>query len=81
MTLLDYAAFAFLVLGLAIRISTSGRYIDAYWKVYRSHPTRTWMFHGVSDAEVERLRRFAASGSVLMIVGVLILLFSAVTRS
>ena len=81
MTLVDYAAFAFLVLGLAIRIATSGRYIDAHWKAFRAHPTRMWMFHTVADPEVERLRRFAASGSVLMIVGVLFLLFSAITRA
>ncbi len=80
MTLLDYAAFAFLVLGLAVRIATSRSYIGAHWKAYGAHPGRMWMFHSVSNPEVERLRRYAAFGSVLMIVGVLLLLVAAIAR-
>jgi hypothetical protein len=72
-TWLHLAAVAFVLVGIGIRIVTYNRYMEAHVHRYRKVPPRGWLWTGVDDPAVERLRRIMAGGSVLAIVGLVFL--------
>ena len=79
MTLLYWLALASLGVGAVIRFATSRRYLDAHAKRYGSAPSRGWLWTGVDDPEVERLRRIMALGSAFLIASGVLFIVNLLT--
>ncbi|MBI3751902.1 MAG: hypothetical protein HY263_09645 [Chloroflexi bacterium] len=74
------AALALLIVGLAIYVPASGRFMRDYQGRYGRVPPRTWMLRSVDDAEIERWRRYAAASLVVNLVGVMLVFATASAR-
>ena len=71
---LNLPAIVLVLVGIAIRLWVSGRYLEAHARVYRSAPPRGWLWTSVDDRETEKWRRVMALGTVLTIAGLVLLL-------
>ena len=71
---LNMPAIVLVLVGIAIRLWVSGRYLEAHAKAYGSAPPRGWLWTSVADRETEQWRRVMALGTVLTIAGLVLLL-------
>ena len=60
--------------GLAIRISTTRRFLELYRERYKEFVPRSWMFKRLDDPEVEKARLRPVVGNLLVLAGTLVIL-------
>jgi hypothetical protein len=68
------AAIALVLVGLGIRLATYRSYMEAHVHRYGGIPPRDWLRRPVDDPAVEALRRRMAAGSLLAILGLVLLI-------
>ena len=73
MNLLHVAAVALVLVGIGIRLVTYRQYMEAHFQRYGNVPSRGWLWTPADDPAVERLRRIMAAGSLLAILGLVVL--------
>ena len=67
------------LIGIAIRLMTWRRYFDLYSATRRSAPPRSWLWTRDPDPAIERARMPLVVGSVVAIVGFVLLIVGIVT--
>ena len=78
MTIVHLAAVALVLGGIGIRLATYRSYTEAHVHRYRGIPPRNWLWTAVDDPAVEGLRRRMAAGSLLAILGLVLLIVDLV---
>jgi hypothetical protein len=72
-TFVHLAAVILVLVGSGTRIVMYRRYMEAHVHRYGNVPPRSWLWTPVDDPAVERLRRVMVAGSVIAIVGLVVL--------
>ena len=62
--------------GIVLRMATWRTFLDRYAKLHSSVPPRSWLWTRDSDPDVERSRLIMVAGSILAVVGI-VLMFAA----
>ena len=72
MTTALWIGLGMFVTGLVLRLWGWRPYADAYARIHSAAPPRGWLWTSSDDREMERRRRIAALGTVLLWAGAIV---------
>ena len=66
---------ALLLIGIVVRVRSSGRFLASYQRRHATPPPRNWLSRKDPDPEVEHWRRRTVQGTAIALIGILVMFF------
>ena len=70
-----FLSVALLLIGIVVRVRSSGRFLATYERKHATPPPKNWLARKDLDPEVEHWRRRTVQGTAIALIGILVLFF------